>query len=55
MLSISQMNAQIKLTKIWKNINIPNYPTKTIAALRNDSVVNTRACAAGQLEEHLQT
>jgi hypothetical protein len=27
MLSVNQMNAQIKLTEIWKSINISDYPT----------------------------
>ena len=28
MLSVNQMNAQIKLTEAWKISNIANYPTK---------------------------
>ena len=29
MLSVNQINAQIKLIEMWKSTNIPNYPIKT--------------------------
>ena len=28
MLSVNQMNAQIKLSEAWKVTNVPDYPTK---------------------------
>ena len=28
LLSVNQLNGQIKLTEVWKSINNPNYPTK---------------------------
>ena len=28
MLSVNQMNAQIKMTEIWKASNVDNYPLK---------------------------
>ena len=28
LLSVNQLNCQIKLTEIWKSLNIPNYPLK---------------------------
>ena len=29
LLSVNQMNAQIKLTEIWKSVNVKNYPIKS--------------------------
>ena len=51
MLSLNQINAQIKLLEIWKSINIENYPIKTNSVSRGSEVALTRACFAGYLEE----
>ena len=49
MLSVNQLNAQIKLVEIWKASNVENYPlklNKKQVALEN---INTRACTQGKL------
>ena len=51
MLSVNQMNAQIKLLEMWKSVNIINYPIKTSPVKRNDNFVNTRAVSNGVLQE----
>ena len=51
LLSVNQMNAQIKLTEIWKSVNILNYPIKTLVIQRGSEAVSTRAMTAGVLEE----
>ena len=38
MLSLNQINAQIKLLEIWKTINIEKYPIKTNFVTRNNEV-----------------
>ena len=51
MLSINQLNAQIKIMKIWKANNIKDYHLK----LNNKEIVtgniSTRACTQGRLIE----
>ena len=49
------INAQIKLSEMWKSTHIPNYPIKTEQVNRSDDVVNTRAVTNGQLKEILLT
>ena len=51
MLSVNQMNAQIKLNEIWKSVHVHNYPIKTTALKRGDEAVNTRAVSLGVLNE----
>ena len=51
MLSVNQMNAQIKLNEIWKYVHVHNYPIKTMALKRGDEAVNTRAVSLGVLNE----
>ena len=41
LLSINQINAQIKLTEVWKSLNFSNYLTQWDKVL-NDEVVSTR-------------
>ena len=55
MLSVNQINAQIKLSEMWKPTHIPNYPVKTEQIIRSEDVVNTRAVSKGQLKEVLLT
>ena len=52
MLSINQMNAQIKLLEIWKTINVKDYPIKTKFVSRSDDIVITRAFSLGYLQEN---
>ena len=54
-LSVNQMNAQIKLNEMWKSVHIINYPVKTVPLQRNVEAINTRAITAGQLKEVMLT
>ena len=51
MLSVNQINAQPKLTEIWKSTHTPNYPVQTEQLFRSDDVANTRAVSSGQLKD----
>ena len=53
MLSVNQMNAQIKLIEMWKSVHDVNYPVKTVPLHRTGDVGNTWAVSAGQLKEVL--
>ena len=55
MLSINQMNAQIKLLEIWKTISVKDYPIKTKFVSRSDDIVITRAFSLGYLQENRLT
>ena len=55
MLSVNQMNAQIKLNEIWKSVHVHNYPIKTTALKRGDEAVNTIAVSLGVLIEAKMT
>ena len=55
MKSVNQINAQIKLSEMWKSTNIINYPIKTNKVTRPDKVVHTRAVTQGHLMEDLLT
>ena len=55
MLSLNQINAQIKLLEIWKSVKIENYPIKTNSVIRANDVALTRACSIGYLEERKLT
>ena len=50
-LSVNQINAQIKLNEMWKSIHIVNYPIKTVLLECQSDVVNTRARSIGLLKE----
>ena len=50
-LSVNQLNAQIKLLDIWKASNIDNYPTKLTRLEANDERISTRAVSSGNLVE----
>ena len=52
MLSVNQMNAQIKLLEIWKSVHIRDYPIKTMMVQRSENIVNTRAASNGVLMEN---
>ena len=51
LLSVNQMNAQIKLTEIWKSVYVNNYSIKTSMLQRGSDAVNTRAMSHGVLKE----
>ena len=50
-LSVNQMNAQIKLTEMWKSINIEGYPVKTELLGPIPDARNTRSRNARLLKE----
>ena len=43
MLSVSQLNAQIKLVEIWKALNVDDYPLKVVHQTKDNLRVNMRA------------
>ena len=51
MLSINQLNAQIKLTEMWKAVHFTNYPIDIPRKSTIDNAMNTRACTEGRLVE----
>ena len=51
LLSVNQINAQIKLTEIWKSVSTANYPITTSTVQRSDNVMTTRAATIGTLQE----
>ena len=54
MLSVNQLNAQIKLSEMWKAANLPNYPTKFKSQESVQGYTSTRACTNGRLLEEGQ-
>ena len=54
-LSVNQMNAQIKLTEMWKSIHIVNYPIKTELIVDYTEGTNTRSRNSGLLKEEKVT
>ena len=46
-LSVNQMNAQIKMTEMWKANNVDNYPLKIEKKTQSDEIRSTRAVSAG--------
>ena len=55
MLSVNQMNAQIKLTEMWKANNIHNYPLKIKTKGESEDSRVTRATTSGKLAESGKT
>ena len=51
MLSINQINAQIKIQEIWKALNIVNYPLKVDRKSVNVEGISTRVCTSSRLIE----
>ena len=49
MLSVNQINAQVKLTEMWKASNVKNYPTKLCKKEIIDDNRLTRSTARGDL------
>ena len=50
-LSVNQLNAQIKISDIWKAVNVDNYPTKVILRTVNNDSAMTRSIVNGKLVE----
>ena len=48
-MSLNQLNAQIKITEIWKAINDPKYPLKFKNSNTNDSAMISRWKIEGKL------
>ena len=55
MLSVNQMNAQIKITEVWKSQNVPNHPFKTEKVCHDTDICTTRAVSNGDLKEFGKT
>ena len=51
MLSVNQLNAQIKLTEVWKAKHDSNHPLKIEETVHDVSTCLTRAVANGDLKE----
>ena len=49
MLSVNQINAQVKLTEMWKASNLENYPTKLSKKEINDDNRLTRSTVRGDI------
>ena len=52
MLSVNQINAPVKLTEIWKSINIPDYP---IISVKQEEIVGSRSTRAKTRGDVIQT
>ena len=48
MMSVNQINAQIKIQEIWKALNIQDYPIKIEKQTVKDVGTVTRACTCGR-------
>ena len=48
MLSVNQLNAQIKLLEIWKAINVQDYPLVIQQQMIGDGMATTKAAARGR-------
>ena len=51
MLSINQMNAQVKLTEMWKAVNYRNYPLKIDQLQPSENGRTSRGVSNGKLAE----
>ena len=49
MLSANQINAQVKLTEMWKASNVKDYPIKLIKKESNSENMSTRSTTRGDL------
>ena len=52
MMSVNQMNGQIKIQEIWKSINVPNYPIQINKQTPHENGPATRADTKGRLIEN---
>ena len=51
MMSVNQLNCQIKIQEIWKALNVPDYPIQLAKQSINDIGTATRASTTGRLIE----
>ena len=51
MMSVNQINGQIKIQEIWKSLNVPNYPIQINKQSPNANGPATRADTKGRLIE----
>ena len=51
MLSVNQLNVQVKLMEVWKSQKITNYPLKIAKQTIDENICTTRASAQGRLIE----
>ena len=51
LMSVNQINAQIKIQEIWKALHIENYPLKLDRQSVSETGTSTRACTSGELME----
>ena len=51
MLSVNQLNAQIKLTEVWRALKDPNHPLKIEKVVQGTSNCLIRAVTNGDLKE----
>ena len=52
MLSVNQINPQIKIQEIWKSLNIENYPIKLEKHSESRAGTSTRACTSCKRIKH---
>ena len=50
-LSVNQINAQIKLSEVWKAVNVINYPIKLTKKVASTNKITTCAVTNGELCE----
>ena len=49
MLSVNQINAQVKILEMWKATHIDSYPIKTEQKSESADKINTRVVSSGNL------
>ena len=55
MLSVNQINAQIKITEVWKAIHDPSHPLKIEKVNHDSQLCVTRSVTQGDLKEFGKT
>ena len=56
LLSVNQLNCQIKLTEVWKSVNNLNHPLQwDVKKIQSDGYRNTRSTDMVTINEKLQT
>ena len=51
LMSVNQINTQIKLLEIWKSLKLNNYPLQVEQQSPKTETISTRACTIGRLCE----
>ena len=52
MLSVNQVNAQIKLTEMWKGVQTKDYPVNIKESIKPDGAMETRSSGTHHLVQH---